>query len=80
MLAMFWPSIQRFIDENRDHEHARQWSTWMEQGLTKTSDLGFVKQILHTDTLDQLFVFFRDSPALVDTFDIVWDHKINYCP
>ena len=28
--------------------------------------------------MDQLYRFFRDSPALQHDFDLEWDHKINY--
>jgi hypothetical protein len=80
MMTTFWPSIQTFIANNPSHEHAKQWTTWMEQGVNQFADLAFVKSILGTETLDQLFIIFRNSPALQDDFELVWDHKINYRP
>jgi hypothetical protein len=78
MLGVFWPCIQAFLTENPEHEHAKQWQAWIDQGLNQFSQLTFIKTLLGTETLDQLFLFFRDSPALKDEFDLVWDHKINY--
>lgn len=78
MLTTFWPCIEKFMHEHPTHEHTKQWQTWINQGLHQHSDLAFVKNILQMDTLDQLFLFFRDSPAIQMGFNIYWDHKINY--
>ena len=80
MLQMFWPSIQQYVMENANHQHAKQWLTWMTQGLSIDSDLVFVKRLLGCDSFDQLFLFFRDSLAINSTFELQWDHKINYRP
>jgi hypothetical protein len=76
--ATFWPSIQVFVENNPSHEHAKQWITWITQGIKPSADLAFVKSILGTKALDQLFLFFRNSPTSQDDFELVWDHKINY--
>ncbi len=34
--------------------------------------------MLGTESLDQLFLFFRNYPALQDDFELEWAHKINY--
>lgn len=56
MLSSFWTSIMSFIEQNPEHEHAKQWKLWMEQGFTRESNLTFVKNILQTETLDQLYI------------------------
>jgi len=80
MFKLFWPTIQQFIINNPDHDndHSMQWKSWMAQGLDPINDLATPKQILGTTTLDQMYLFFRDSPALVVSFDITWDLKIHY--
>jgi hypothetical protein len=65
---------------NPDHEHTKQWEMRITQGLSQYSTMTFVKTLLGTETLDQLFFFFRDSPAINEHFDLQWDHKINYRP
>jgi hypothetical protein len=39
-----------------------------------------VKQHLNVHTFDQLYLIFRDSPAINRHFHLEWDHKILYCP
>lgn len=80
MLQAFWPSIQQYIEENPMHHHAQQWVTWLAQGLDLNSDLASVKRFFGCDSFDQLFLFFRDSPAINNCFELQWDHKINYRP
>jgi hypothetical protein len=80
MFKLFWPTIQQFIiiNPDHDHDHSMQWKSWMAQGLDPINDLATPKQILGTTALDQMHLFFRDSPALVVSFDITWDLKIHY--
>jgi len=60
MLTTFWPSIQLYVKNNPEHEHSKQWPQWMSQGLNQYSKYAFFKSILGTETLDQLYRFFRD--------------------
>jgi len=78
MMLKFWPAILHFITEQPHHEHSKQWNLWMGAGLHPETDLAQVKQITGLHTLDQIYLFLRDSPALQQKFDIIWDHKINY--
>jgi hypothetical protein len=80
MFRSFWPSIVDFVANNTSHQHAQQWATWMDQGLNSESDLSFVKKLIGCESFDQLFLFFRDSPAIKPSFDLEWNHKINYQP
>jgi len=50
----------------------------MNNGLDYTTDLGAAKCIIGIDTLDQLYLILRDSPALAEYYDISWNHKIIY--
>jgi hypothetical protein len=79
MMYEFRPAIQDYIHDYPHHEHSKQWCLWVEAGLNPETDLAKVKQITGLHTLDQIYLFLRDSPALQPFFDIVWDHKINYC-
>ncbi len=77
LLASFWPSLMPFIERtpvilNRN--------LWMEQHCTKESDLNFMKNVLHTKTLDQLKLLFHASSVLQHKLEIIWEHKTNYCP
>jgi hypothetical protein len=80
MFRSFWPSIVDFIANNTSHQHAQKWATWMDQGLNSESDLCFVMKLIGCESFDQLFLFFRDSPAIKPSFDLEWNHKINYRP
>jgi len=50
----------------------------MTKGLNLNSDLAYIKKLFGCDSLDQLFLFFRDSPAINNDFELEWDHKTNY--
>jgi len=78
MMQEFWPAIRQFIADHPQHEHSKQWRLWIDDGFQPGTDLAEVKQITGLSTLDQIYLFLRDSPALQEHFDIVWDHKINY--
>jgi len=80
MLKDMWPYIDQYMQINPDHDHTKQWNKWKNNGLTIDTDLGTFKQIIGIETLDQLYVILRDSPALNQHFDMVWDHKILYRP
>jgi hypothetical protein len=64
MLQTFWPTIQNFIVCNSSHDHAKQWKAWIANGLTDKTDISTFKQLVGVDTLDKLYIFFRDSPAV----------------
>jgi hypothetical protein len=78
LLSDIWVPVLEFITKQPDHEHAKQWSKWIRHGLNQKSELGCIKTIIGIDTLDQLFLLLRDSPALQDIYEITWNHKIMY--
>jgi hypothetical protein len=73
-----WPVIIRFIDDNPEHNHSKQWQKWIDSGLNETRDLSTLKDITNTETLDQIYLILRNSPAINKYFEILWDHKIMY--
>ena len=80
LLQDIWPYIEKFMQTYPDHDHTKQWEKWRASGLTSTLDLRTFKIIIGIETLDQLYVVLRESPALQEHFDMVWDHKILYRP
>ena len=78
MLQTFWPSITAFIESHPEHDHSKQWKNWINSGLNYAMDLAHFKMLLGTESLDQIFLFLRDSPAINQDFELVWNHKINY--
>jgi hypothetical protein len=47
-------------------------------GLSVNTELQQLKMIFQVNTMDQLFIILRDSPAINTNFDLHWDHKICY--
>jgi len=80
MMRALWPAIQDFLRNNPQHEHSKQWKVWITAGYTPDTDLAHAKSIFGLPTLDQIYLFLRDSPALQEKFEISWNHKIHYCP
>jgi hypothetical protein len=79
MLSVFWPVIQDYIHQNPNHDHAQQWQQWITvDGLNVNTELQQLKRILQVNTMDQLFIILRDSPAINTKFDLHWNHKICY--
>jgi len=78
MMHVFWPTIQAFLQHNPLHEHSKQWNMWIAAGYTPNTDIAQAKRIMGLPTLDRIYLFLRDSPALQDVFHITWDHKIQY--
>jgi hypothetical protein len=78
MLQDIWPYILKFIEENPEHNHSKQWYKWINSGLNENCDLPTLKDIANITTLDQLYLILRDSPAINKHFEILWDHKIMY--
>lgn len=78
MLQAFWPKIARYIHGNPSHDHSKQWQQWINQGLHSGTDLTQFKQLLGVISLEQIYLFLRDSPAINQHFDIIWNHKIHY--
>jgi hypothetical protein len=78
MMTEFWPCIHEFMENESNHEHTKQWSRWIAQGLTSGTNLSVVKSLMGIETFDQFYLFLRDSPALNTYYDISWDHKIIY--
>jgi hypothetical protein len=78
MLQTFWPSITAFIESYLEHDHSKQWNDWINSGLNYATDLAHFKMLLGTESLDQIFLFLRDSPVINQDFELVWNHKINY--
>jgi len=62
-LLFYWPSMQQFMNDNPSCEQTHQCNTWINQGFNQYSTLTFVKSIVCTKSLDQLFLFFHDSSA-----------------
>lgn len=69
MLELFWPNITALIEQNPNHHHSDQWKHWMDKGLSTFSGLAHIKRIMNLETLAQLFIILRDSPALSDSYD-----------
>jgi len=78
MMTEFWPCIQEFMEREPDHDHTKQWDTWIKLGLTSSTDLSGIKTIMGIETFDQFYLFLRDSLALKPFYNISWDHKIIY--
>jgi hypothetical protein len=79
MLTAFWPAIQFYIDQNPMHDHAVQWKQWIHrENLHAGTDLNHLKKTLGITTMDQIYVFLRDSPAINSVFELRWDHEICY--
>ncbi len=80
MLTDIWPSILQYITDNQHHEHTKQWKKWMNDGLSDKTNITNVKHIIGVESLEQLYLILRDSPAVTTHYDIQWDHKIKYSP
>jgi hypothetical protein len=78
MMNLLWPAIQDFLANHPQHEHSKQWKVWITAGNTPDTDLARAKTIFGLPTLDQIYLFLRDSPALEEVFEISWNHKIHY--
>jgi hypothetical protein len=78
ILKELWPHILKFLEQNPEHNHSKQWNKWITSGLNDTCDLSKLKEITNIETLDQLYLILRDSPAINKHFDIQWNHKIVY--
>jgi len=78
LLQELWPSIMAYIHTNPIHQHSIQWKTWISQGLHYTSSLNQVKTIMGIETISQLYLILRDSEAVNTTYNINWDHEIQY--
>jgi hypothetical protein len=53
MMAEFWPCIHAFMENESNHEHTKQWSRWIAQGLTSGTNLSVVKSIPTTEYNDR---------------------------
>jgi hypothetical protein len=80
ILKELWPHILKFLEQNPEHNHSKQWNKWITSGLNDTCDLSKLKEITKIETLDQLYLILHDSPAINKHFDIQWNHKIMYRP
>ncbi len=80
MLTAFWPYILKYMNENPEHDHTKQWTTWIKNGMNEQAMLNEIKQLMgvNTNTFDQLYLILQDSPALQPYSDLQWDHKIHY--
>jgi hypothetical protein len=78
MLSILWPYIQDYIGKHGDTSHAKQWISWIDNGLSIKSPLTQVKAIMGIETVAQLYLILRYSPAINPHYDITWDHKIEY--
>lgn len=79
MMTTFWPSIEQFIANNPNHDHSIQWQQWITQdNLNVNTELNEFKEIFGVDSLDQLYIILRDSPAINMHHELTWDHKICY--
>ncbi len=74
MFHNYWPHVMEFIDKHPSHDHSKQWQSWILCGLSQQSGLADIKRVMGIDTISQLFLILRDSPALNTTYDTSWDH------
>jgi hypothetical protein len=78
MFHNFWLHVMEIIDKHPSHDHSQQWQLWILNGLSQQSGLADIKRVMGIDTKSQLFLILHDSPALNTTYDISWDHKMQY--
>jgi hypothetical protein len=78
LLQELWPSIMAYIHTTPIHQQSIQWKTWISQGLHCTSSLNQVKTIMGIETIVQLYLTLRDSEAVNTTYNVNWDHEIQY--
>jgi hypothetical protein len=61
LFADIWPYITNFINQQPNHDHSIQWTTWLKNGLTPSSGLHDVKRIMGIDALSQLYLIFTSN-------------------